>query len=119
MPTSLPHPRLHDHKIPLIDESKVVKVMPYRYLAVQKTEIEKLVQEMLQAGIIKDSNSLFASPVVMVKKKYGSWKLRIDYRQLNQLTVNDRFPIPIIEELLDELGQAHYFSKLDLCSGYH
>lgn len=70
--TSLPTPRLHDHKIPLIDESKVVNVRPYRYPAIQKTEIEKLVQEMLQAGFIRDSDSLVASSVVMVKKKDGS-----------------------------------------------
>ncbi|KAA3472231.1 Retrovirus-related Pol polyprotein from transposon 297 family [Gossypium australe] len=62
----LPLPRIHDHKIPLTDETKVVKVKPYRYPAVQKTEIEKLVQEILQAGIIRDSNNPFASPVVMV-----------------------------------------------------
>ncbi|KAA3461562.1 reverse transcriptase [Gossypium australe] len=108
-PVGLPPPHLQDHKIPLTDETKVVKVKPYRYPAVQKIEIGKLVQEMLQAGIIRDSNSPFASPVVIVKKKDGSWRLCIDYRQLNQLTIKDRFPIPVIEELLDELGQANFF----------
>ncbi|KAA3472639.1 reverse transcriptase [Gossypium australe] len=115
----LPPHRLQDHRLPLIDESKVVKVRPYKYPAVQKTEIKKLVQEMLHAGIIKDNNSSFASSMVMVKKKYVSWRLCIDYKQLNQLTIKDRFPIPVIEELLDVLGQTIFFSKLDLCSSYH
>lgn len=57
--------------------------------------------------------------MVMVKKKDGSWRLCVGYRQLNKLTVKDKFPIPIIEELLDEMGQAQFFSKLDLRSGNH
>ncbi|GMJ07956.1 hypothetical protein HRI_004464800 [Hibiscus trionum] len=118
-PQGLPPKRGHEHRIVLQDESAVVKIRPYRYPMVQKNEIEKLIKEMLQNGIIRDSVSPFASPIVMVKKKDGSWRLCVDYRQLNQLTLKDKFPIPIIEELLDELGEARFFSKLDLRSGYH
>lgn len=74
---------------------------------------------MLQVGIIRDDNNSFTLPVVMMKKKDGSWRLCIDYKQLNQLTINDRFPISVIKELLDELRKTSYFSKLDLRFGHH
>lgn len=74
--------------------------------------MERLIKEILEAGIIRDSCSI-------VKKNDGSWRLCVDYRQLNRHTIQDTFPITIIEELLDELGTASYFSKLDLRSGYH
>lgn len=72
LPVGLPLSRFQYHRIPLHDESKVINIKPYRHSSIQKTKIEKLVQEMLEAGIIKESNNLFSSPIVMVKKKYES-----------------------------------------------
>ena len=109
VPTTLPPARTHDHRIHLVDESQHVKLRPYRYPSIQKDEIERMVEEMKVAGVIRDSTSSFASPVVLVKKKDGSWRLCIDYRQLNKLTVKDKFPIPLVEELLDELSGAFFF----------
>lgn len=96
-----------------------MKVRPYKYSPVQKDEIDKQLQDMLQNGIIRPSSSPFASPVLLVKKKDGSWRFCVDYRQLNALTVKNKHPMPIVEELLDELAGAAWFTKLDFRSGYH
>ncbi|CAL2271884.1 unnamed protein product [Prunus armeniaca] len=118
-PTTLPPVREHDHRIPLISGCKPPSIRPYAYGPLQKSEIEKCVKELLDSRFIKNSHSPFSSPVLLVKKKDSTWRMCMDYRQLNELTIKDKYPIPLIDDLLDELHGAKYFSKLDLRSVYH
>lgn len=96
----------------------------YRYLYIHKEEVYRQVNDMLNQGIIRQSFSPWSFPIWIVPKKKDAsgkekWRLVIDYRKLNEKTIDDRYPIPNITEILDKLGKCMYFSTLDLASGFH
>jgi hypothetical protein len=95
-----------------------VSVRPYKFSPAMKDEIEQQVQDMLLKGIIRHSSSAF-SPVLLVKKKDQTWRFCVDYRHLNALTVEFKYLVSIIDELLDELHGASWLSSLDLRAGFH
>eukprot|EP00253_Pinus_taeda_P036412 PITA_36412 len=109
----------HDHSITLVPGAQPPNVRPYRYPFALKNEIEKIIKELLEVDVICPNISPYSSPVVMVLKKDGEWCMCLDFRALNKLTVKDKFPIPVVDDLLDELNGAQFFTKLDLRSGYH
>lgn len=111
------------HTITLIPNSKPIHVKPYRLPNAIKNEIENQVGEMLKEGIIEPSRSPWNSPLLAVPKKSTDgtkrWRVVVDYRKLNNITVDDIFPLPNISDILDQLGKCSYFSTIDLASGYH
>ena len=92
---------------------------PYRHPRRFKDEIEKVIKELLAMGHIRPSNNPFSSSVVLVLKKDGTMRMCIDYRALNKKTIKNRYPIPRIDKLMDELHGVVFFSKIDLRFGYH
>ena len=92
---------------------------PYRLAAPQLEELKKQLEDLLHAGAIRPSTSPYGAPVLFVPKKDGGWRMCIDYRALNDITVKNRYALPLIEDLLDQLQGATVYSKIDLRSGYH
>lgn len=119
LPRGLPIPRDVDHKIELVEGAKPPARPPYRLSAAESDILESQIKELLEKGHIRPSSSPFSAPVLFVKKKDGSLRMCVDYRQLNKITVADKYPIPRIEDLLERLAKAKIFSKLDLRSGYN
>jgi hypothetical protein len=117
-PKGLPPPRSCSHQIHLLQGTAPVVVRPYHYTYNQKAELEWQCDTMLQNGVIHPSSSAFSAPDLLIKKADGSWRFCVDYRAMNDRPVKDKFPIPVVEELLDELRGAWFFSKIDLRSGY-
>lgn len=118
-PTSLPPSRPCNHTIPLILGAQPVFIRPYCYPPSLKDEIETQVKDMLAQGLIRPSSSPFSSLVLLVKKKDGSYCFYVNFRQLNAITTKSKYPVPVFDQLIDELAHANWFSTLDLRVGFH
>lgn len=93
--------------------------MPRRLSYYERTEVQKIVRELLEKRIIRPSSSPYASAIVLVKKKSGEMRMCVDYRSLNRLTIRDNYPLPLIEDCIEYLEGKQYFTVLDLCHGFH
>ena len=119
IPPERPPDRGFEHTIELEAGATPVITAPYRHPKRFKDEIEKAIKELLAMGHIRPNTSPFASTVVLVLKKDGKLRMCIDYRALNKKTIKNRYPIPRIDEFMDELHGAVFFTKIDLRLGYH
>lgn len=104
--------------ISLTSETPIV-YHPYRLSYKEKLKVREIIKDLLDKNIIRESESEYASPVLLVKKRDGSDRLCVDFRALNRITVKDRYPLPLIDDHIDRLGSSKYFSCLDMASGFH
>ncbi|GJR00728.1 putative reverse transcriptase domain-containing protein [Tanacetum coccineum] len=115
----LPPPRQVEFKIELVPGAAPVARAPYRLAPSEMKELADQLQELLEKGFIRPSSSPWGAPVLFVKKKDGTFRMCIDYRELNKLTVKNRYPLPRIDDLFDQLQGSSVYSKIDLRTGYH
>ena len=115
----LPPQREIEFAIDVVPGATPASVTPYRMAPLELKELKLQLQELLDKGFIRPSVSPWGAPVLFVKKKDGTLRLCVDYRQLNKLTVKNKYPLPRIDDLFDQLKGASIFSKIDLRSGYH
>ncbi|KAI3773312.1 hypothetical protein L1987_47837 [Smallanthus sonchifolius] len=115
----LPPPRQFEFRIDLVPGAAPVARSPYRLAPSEMQELSNQLQELLDKGFIRPSFSPWGAPVLFVKKKDGTFRMCIDYRELNKLTIKNRYPLPRIDDLFDQLQGSSFYSKIDLRSGYH
>ena len=106
-------------EIELLPGTAPVSKAPYRMAPAELKELQTQLQELLDKGFIRPSHSPWGAPVLFVKKKDGTFRMCIDYRELNKVTIKNKYPLPLIDDLFDQLKEASVFSKIDLRSGYH
>ena len=117
--SGLPPDRAIEFVIELIPGTEPISIPPYRMAPAELKELKAQLEELLNKGFILPSTSSWGAPVLFVKKKDGSLRLCIDYRQLNQATIRNQYPLPRIDELFDQLQGSRVYYKIDLRSGYH
>ena len=117
--SGLPPDREVECTIDLIPGTEPISIPPYRMAPVEMRELKAQLEELLSKGFIRPSISPWGAPVLFVKKKDGSLRLCIDYRQLNRATIRNQYLLPRIDELFDQLQGSRVYSKIDLRSGYH
>nr|GFA31873.1 putative reverse transcriptase domain-containing protein [Tanacetum cinerariifolium] len=117
--SGLPPSRKIEFRIDLIYGAMPIAKSPYRLAPTEMQELANQLKEFQDKGFIRPSSSPWGAPVLFVKKKDGSFRMCIDYRELNKLTIKNRYPLPRIDDLFDQLQGSRYFSKIDLQSGYH
>ncbi|GJR90594.1 putative reverse transcriptase domain-containing protein [Tanacetum coccineum] len=115
----LPPTRQVEFQIDLVPGAAPVARAPYRLAPSELKELSEQLKELSDKGFIRPSSSPWGAPVLFVKKKDGSFRMCIDYRELNKLTVKNRYPLPRIDDLFDQLQGSSVYSKIDLRSGYH
>nr|GEU97107.1 hypothetical protein [Tanacetum cinerariifolium] len=111
--------RQAEFRIDLVPGANSVAKSPYRLAPSEMQELFGQPQELQDKGFIRPSHSPWGAPVLFVKKKDGSFRMCIDYMELNKITIKNRYPLPMINDLFDQLQRTYYFSKIDLRSGYH
>ena len=119
LPYGSPPKRQLDHEIDTVPGEAPPHKSPYRLSSTEMEEQRRQVELLLEQGWIRPSSSPYSAPVLFVPKKDGKWRMCIDYRALNKITAKNRYPVPKVEELMDRLHGARYFTKIDLYSGYH
>ena len=119
LPQQLPPRREVDHRIELIPGAKLPAMMPYCMAPPELEDLRKQLKELLDSGHVRPSKAPFGAPVLFQKKKEGTLRLCIDYWTLNKVTVKKKYPIPFIDDLVDQLGQTKVFTKMDLWKGYY
>ena len=115
----LPPNREIDFQIELAPWTEPISRAPYRMAPTKLKELKVQMEEMVNKGFVRPSTSPWGAPVLFVKKKDGRMRLCIDYRELNKITIRNQYPLPRIDDLVDQLQGAKVFSKIDLRSGYH